>query len=114
VAELEFFMGKWEPFSDDGAVLKCIFKKKNGKRTRQANVIIWKIINPDFPQPEHIGKYFIIEPSRKKGLFDYIRDGPLFENLKDAKPLAEKMLHEYISKIMHDEINWWTKKEAGE
>jgi hypothetical protein len=111
MSELDFFMGKWEPFSDTGAVLTCKMKKKGGKRTRQANVIIWQVLNADWTEPQLIGKFFIIGPERNKSIFDWVRDGPRFDTLKDAKPHAKKLLHDYISRIMHGEINWWTKKE---
>lgn len=110
MTELDFMMGKWESFSDTGAVLTCIMKKKSGRNTRQASVIIWQVINPDFEGQDIFEKFFVVEPERSKSLFDYIRDGPLFDTLKEAKPYAEEILNDYLSKIMHGEINWWTKK----
>jgi len=110
MSELDFMMGKWEPFSDTGASLTYVMKKKNGRNTRQASVIIWQVINPDFKGQDVFEKFFVIEPERSKSLFDYIRDGPLFDTLKEAKPYAKKLLNEYLTKIKNNEINWWTKK----
>ena len=108
--ELDFDMGKWKKFSGTGASLTCIMKKKNGRNTRQASVIIWQVINPDFKGQDIFEKFFVIEPERSKSLFDYVRDGPLFDTLKEAKSHAKKLLCDYLDKIVRGKINWWTKK----
>ena len=111
MTELDFYWQKWKPFSDTGAVLECIYKKIGGRNTRRSSVIIYEVTNPEYPDKEKIGKFFVIGPRRERSLIELINDGPLFDSVKEAKPHAEKLLHDHITLIMMGKINWWTGKE---
>jgi len=111
MSELTFNMKEWADFDEpNGAILECIIRKKDGRSTRRANVMIWSVTNPNYPDREYIGKFFLVEPERNRTIPERLQYGPIFNSIDEAKPIAEQMLESYLRKIKNGEINWWTKE----